>query len=139
MPPAGSGDPEDPIAKITTYDEQGNALSCAKPEPHCDGAKEPSIEFRDACRLAGYRIMQCGCQQVCSGKVSGEKLGYDPEGAEKPCPPAKDDCTPPETSAAFQDACAESGHKFVVCGCEWLCAGKLKHPPAGSPGSPDSP
>ena len=72
--------------------------------------------------------MRCGCDDVCTGNVKRQKQAYDAAGKAKACAPAQPDCSPPDGSAAFQDACTESGHKFVVCGCEWLCSGKLKKP-----------
>ena len=53
--------------------------------------------------------MQCGCSNVCTGRRKGSKSGYDADSREKPGPPEQKDCSPPDTSAAFQDACTESG------------------------------
>ncbi len=133
--PGASGSPAsgDPIAGTPAWDEHGKKISCALPEPHCPGSKQASIEFQDQCRLAGFRMIQCGCDNLCTGNVSTPKEAYDSKNVAKPCAPAKEDCSPPDTSAAFQDACSDAGHKFVVCGCEWLCAGKLKGPVAETP------
>jgi hypothetical protein len=118
----------DPIAGTPVYDERGQKSACAPPKPSCPDAAATSIDFKDRCRLAGYRVMQCGCDELCTGNIASEKLGYDAQNTAKACEPENKDCTPPETSAAFQDACTESGHRFVVCGCEWLCSGKLPSP-----------
>ena len=135
--PAPSGRPSlgDPIAGTTVYDETGASRACEPPKASCPDARS-TPEFRDQCRLAGFRIMQCGCDQVCTGDVKKQKLAYDANNKAKACAPAQADCSAPETSAAFQDACSESGHKFVVCGCEWLCAGPLRKPAAASPQLP---
>ncbi|MFO0567474.1 MAG: hypothetical protein U0263_17585 [Polyangiaceae bacterium] len=115
------------------YDAGGKELTCTQPDRSCV-APEASTDFKDKCKLAGFRIMQCGCAMVCTGNASAsEKQGYDAQNQAKACAEERKDCTPPETSAAFQDACSESGHKFMVCGCEWLCSGKLKAPVSTSP------
>ena len=130
--PTPSGKPSlgDPIAGTTVYDATGASHACEPPKASCPESEQSTPEFRDQCRLAGFRIMQCGCNQVCTGNVKKQKQAYDANNKAKPCAPAQADCSPPETSAAFQDACSESGHKFVVCGCEWLCAGPLRKPAA---------
>lgn len=124
--------PKDRMAGQTVFDPSGKELTCAPPEKTCAPSDVP-IEFKDKCKLAGYRVMQCGCSTVCTGNVAAGKKGWDAQNREKACAPEQKDCTPPETSAAFQDACSESGHPFMVCGCEWLCAGKLKKPVPASP------
>ncbi len=120
------------MAGQSVYDVSGKQLTCTPPERSCAPSDVP-IEFKDKCKLAGFRVMQCGCSTVCTGNVTSGKKGYDAQNREKPCAPEQKDCTPPETSAAYQDACSESGHKFMVCGCEWLCSGKLKQPVSSSP------
>lgn len=140
--PAASGEREslgDPIAGTKVFDEKGNEKGCVPPEPRCAEDKQPSMEFKDRCRLAGFRLMTCGCETVCSGNVSGERKAYNAKNEQKICAPAKEDCSPPETSAAYQDACTEAGHKFVVCGCEWLCSGKLTGPVSATPPPPEDP
>lgn len=76
--------------------------------------------------MGGYQIRQCGCSEVCTGNVMKEKAFYDADGNPKECVPEDSSCTPPDTSAAFQDACNDAHNKLVVCGCEWLCDGPLK-------------
>ena len=110
------------LADSQVYDESGQARACEPPKASCAPAPRP-VEFLDHCRLAGYQVRKCGCEELCGGKVTSSKQAYDAQGKAKDCAPAKNDCTTPETSAAFQDACNEHGHKLVVCGCEWLCKG----------------
>lgn len=124
--------PKDRMAGSKVFDALGHELSCAPPGKACKPSDEPA-DFRDACKLAGFRVMKCGCNMVCTGNFKREKTAYDAENNEKACVAEQKDCTPPETSAAFQDACTESGHPFVVCGCEWLCGGKLKRPVSKTP------
>jgi hypothetical protein len=126
--------PKDRMAGQKVFDTQGKELTCTPPETSCPPADVP-IEFKDKCKLAGFRVMQCGCSAVCTGNAAAGKTGYDAQNREKPCAPEQKDCTPPDTSAAFQDACTESKHQFKVCGCEWLCDGKLKHPVSSAPAS----
>lgn len=128
--PSGSGQrvSGDPIAGTPSFDATGAERACALPEASCAERSPAPLEFKDRCRLAGYRMIQCGCDELCTGNVAKKKLGYDALNAPKPCEPEQKDCAPPDTSAAFQDACTESGHRFVVCGCEWLCSGKLSAP-----------
>ena len=123
--------PKDRMAGQKVYDAGGKELICAPPDRSCTPGDVP-LAFKDECRLAGFRIMQCGCSNVCTGRRKGSKSGYDADSREKPCPPEQKDCSPPDTSAAFQAACTESGHKLMVCGREWLCKGKLKHPVSGT-------
>jgi hypothetical protein len=104
------------------YDAEGNAAECAAPQEECPDAKV-NADFKDRCRLLGYRLMRCGCEDACSGNVKKEEKFFDSSGKEKSCAPEQEGCTPPETSAKFQDACTDSRHKLVVCGCEWLCNG----------------
>lgn len=120
------GSPDEPLAGSTVYDELGQSHACEVPKNTCGEAKEPPREFKDKCALGGFRIVQCGCDQRCTGNAMAERLHYDANNTGKLCAKAKDNCEPPETSAAFQDACSGAGGKFVVCGCEWLCTDKLK-------------
>jgi hypothetical protein len=131
---ARASPPPDPVKGTPAWDEKGTEVACQPPEPRCENPSQPSIGFKDRCGLAGYRLIKCGCQILCTGNVSGEKKGYDQKGTEKTCEPPKPEC--PETAgggAAFQDACTESGHKLLECGCEWLCSGKLKKPIVAPP------
>jgi len=104
------------------YDADGNSTECAPPQEQCEGAKV-NADFKDRCRLLGYRVMRCGCEDACSGNVKKEEKFFDSAGKEKSCAPEQEGCSPPETSAKFQDACTDARHKLVVCGCEWLCNG----------------
>lgn len=112
------------------YDAQGNAFECAAPRDDCPAAKA-NPDFIDQCRLAGYRVLRCGCDELCAGKLKQQKDFYDASGKLRSCAPEQAGCSPPETSAKFQDACNDAHHKLVVCGCEWLCNG-----PLGSGSSP---
>lgn len=123
------------MAGQKVFDASGKELSCTPPEKGCVPPDAP-LEFKDQCKLGGFRLMQCGCAMVCTGNTAAGRTAYDARNQEKACAKETPDCTPPETSAAFQDACTESGHKFVVCGCEWLCSGKMKKP-AGSAAPPE--
>jgi hypothetical protein len=125
-PPAPSSTPLAAVEGATVFDASGAATTCAPPRADCpESHTDP--DFTDRCRLGGFQIRRCGCAEYCSGKVGANKNYYDASGAEKACAPAQKDCTPPETSAAFQDACNDGGQHLVVCGCEWLCDGPLKH------------
>ena len=119
--------PEDHPARAlvgaTVYDSRGASKVCASPEPNCPDARR-DVDFLDRCRLHGFQVRQCGCEQVCSGNVAQEKAYYDAQGKPRQCAPEQKDCTPKETSASFQDGCTDAGHKLVVCGCEWLCNGQ---------------
>jgi len=126
-PPATpSSTPLTAVEGATVYDAKGAGRTCAPPRSDCPPPR-PEPDFTDRCRLGGFQIRRCGCAEYCSGEVVANKKHYDASGAEKDCAPAQKDCTPPETSAAFQDACNDGGHHLVVCGCEWLCDGALKH------------
>ena len=107
------------------FDENGPAPACAPPKAECPEAT-PRTAFLDRCRLAGFRVRQCGCEQRCTGDVSALGRHYDADGHPLDCSPARADCTPPQASAAFQDACTERGFRLEVCGCEWLCSGDFK-------------
>ncbi len=114
------------VANARVYDRQGAAHACGAPQKACP-ASQPDREFFDACRLRGYYLRQCGCEQLCTGRITLAAPHYDARGDTKACAEERADCTPPETSARFQDACNDQGHRLVVCGCEWLCSG----PPSG--------
>ena len=124
---APSTSPRSPgdLAGATVYDANGDAKACEPPKPDCP-RDASSLEFRDKCRLEGYQLRRCGCETVCSGNVMAPKMHYDAEGNAKECAPEEAECTPPDTTAAFQDACGEAHHRLVVCGCEWLCDGEPK-------------
>ena len=111
------------LVGATVYDSRGASKVCAAPEPNCPDARRDA-DFLDRCRLHGFQVRQCGCEQVCSGNVAQEKPHYDARGKPRQCAPEKPACTPKETSASFQDSCTDAGHKLVVCGCEWLCNGQ---------------
>jgi hypothetical protein len=115
----------DDVAAAKVYDEQGNASACAPPQAECP-ALPVSNAFLDHCRLAGFQVRQCGCEARCGGNVAALTRHYDADGRVEDCAPARDDCTPPQASAAFQDACSEHGYRLDVCGCAWLCSGDFK-------------
>jgi hypothetical protein len=117
-----------PASKLdgaTVYDASGQAKSCEPPRADCPAARSDA-KFRDSCRSAGYQIRRCGCENVCSGKVDMHPAHYDARGQAQECAPAKSGCEPPDTPAAFQDACNDAKHHLVVCGCAWLCDGPPK-------------
>lgn len=118
-------EPGDQLAGATVYDAAGTATACQPPRSDCTGAPTDR-HLAEQCQLGGYQIRQCGCAQLCSGNVAKANLHYDEVGNAKPCAPVQNDCTPPDTSAAFQDACTDAHHRLEVCGCEWLCSGAPK-------------
>jgi hypothetical protein len=113
---------------MRVYDARGQAHACQAPRANC-AERAAAPDFHDACRLRGYYVRQCGCDMLCTGQVTLEKQHYDSRGAPRPCAPEAPECTPPETSAAFQDACTDGGNKLAICGCEWLCTGPLQSRP----------
>jgi hypothetical protein len=121
------GLPSEPSARLegaTVYDANGQSKSCHPPREDCPKARS-DIKFQDRCRSAGYQVRRCGCETVCSGKVA-QRTHYDARGQAQDCAPAQAGCQPPDTPAAFQDACNDAGHHLVTCGCAWLCDGPLK-------------
>jgi hypothetical protein len=104
------------------YDARGASKACATPQPSCPDAGRDA-DFLDRCRLKGFQVRQCGCEQLCTGNVANQEKFYDARGKPQECKPEQSDCTPKDTSASFQDGCTDGGHKLVVCGCEWLCDG----------------
>jgi hypothetical protein len=112
------------VAGTRVFDAAGVAHACQAPLASCSKTAIER-EFLDDCRLHGYFVRQCGCSELCTGRVPRAKH-YDARGAAKECAPERPECTPAETSSAFQDACAERGHRLVLCGCEWLCSGPLQ-------------
>ncbi len=125
-PPEPIEAPIDRIAAAPVYDATGAQLSCEPPREAC-GKLENAPDFLDRCRIGGWQVRRCGCKDMCSGKVEMHPQYWDESGAQQACEKEAPDCTAPETSAKFQDACADAGHKLVVCGCAWLCTGEPKH------------
>ena len=119
-----SEEPRHPAAG-TVYDAHGEGKTCAPPQDGCATSKR-NPDFTDKCRLRGFQTIRCGCETMCTGNVMNKELFYDAAGGTRECAPVDDACTPPETSAAFQDACANAHHRLVTCGCEWLCDGPPK-------------
>jgi hypothetical protein len=113
------------LAAAKVYDDKGNAAVCGPAGAGC-APLPASSDFLDRCRLAGFRVLQCGCDARCTGDVVLATRHWDAAGQARECAPATRDCTPPQASAAFQDACAEHGYRLDVCGCEWLCSGDFK-------------
>jgi hypothetical protein len=107
------------------YDAGGKARDCATPRNDCAGGSAVNRDFLDQCSLHGYRVIQCGCESLCTGDVSSAKHQYDASGHVKDCAPADASCNATPAPAAFQDACAEKGFKMSQCGCEWLCSGDV--------------
>jgi hypothetical protein len=117
-----SAEKEDKLA----FDETGKGKKCDKPKSNCDEVKDPSLDFKEKCREGGFRIKQCGCENLCSGNINGDRQGYTSKNDMKTCKGPSDKCETPETSAAYQDACDAVGGEMMECGCEWLCSKKLK-------------
>ncbi len=117
-----SADKEDKLA----FDESGKGTKCETPKSTCDEVTEPSLDFKEKCREAGYRMKQCGCDNLCSGNIKGDRQGYSSKNELKTCKGPSDNCEQQETSAAYQDGCDMAGGEMMECGCEWLCSKKLK-------------
>jgi hypothetical protein len=108
------------------YGESGTGKKCDTPSSSCDEVKEPSLDFKEKCREAGFRMKQCGCENLCSGNINGDRTGYTRKNEYKTCKHTDDKCETQETSAAYQDACENAGGEMMECNCEWLCSKKLK-------------
>jgi len=109
------------------YDESGKGKKCDTPSSSCDEVKDPSLDFKEKCRESGFRMKQCGCENLCSGNINADRTGYTKKNEFKTCKNTDDDkCEQQETSAAYQDACESAGGEMMECGCEWLCSKKLK-------------
>ena len=113
------------LAGVKVFDEQGNASTCGPPKADCPPLPA-SNDFLDRCRLAGFVVRQCGCEARCAGDVAALSRHYNADGHLAECTPARSDCTPPQASTSFQDACSERGFRLDVCGCDWLCSGDFK-------------
>jgi hypothetical protein len=108
------------------FDEAGKGTKCEDPKSNCDEVTEPSLDFKEKCREAGFRMKQCGCDNLCSGNIKGDRQGFTSKNEQKTCKTGDDKCEQQETSAAYQDACDMAGGELMECGCEWLCSKKLK-------------
>jgi hypothetical protein len=117
-----SAEKEDKLA----YDEDGHGKKCDTPSSSCDEVKDTSLDFKEKCREGGFRMKQCGCENLCSGNINGQKVGFNSKNEQRICKDSKDNCQVEETSAAYQDACDMTGGEMMECGCEWLCSKKLK-------------
>ncbi|HEV8548693.1 MAG TPA: hypothetical protein VGQ57_06695 [Polyangiaceae bacterium] len=115
-------DKEDKLA----FDESGKGRKCDTPKSSCDEVKDPSLDFKEKCREAGFRMKQCGCDNLCSGNINGDRTGYTSKNQLKTCHGPGENCQEHETSAAYQDACDGVGGEMMECGCEWLCSKQLK-------------
>lgn len=115
------------------YDEEGHGKKCDTPKSSCDEVKDPSLDFKEKCREAGFRMKQCGCDNLCSGNINGQHIGFNSKNEQKICKDSKENCQVEETSAAYQDACDSVGGEMMECGCEWLCSKKLKEAIAAPP------
>jgi hypothetical protein len=123
-----SGEDDD----ASVYDEDGAKHHCRIEKSDCKDIKLATAEFEEQCLVEGHRIVRCGCRDYCSGNARSGELHYDAKNQGTLCEPARE-CEPTQTSAAFQDTCAESGGRFVQCGCAWRCSRKLKFPVAERP------
>jgi hypothetical protein len=115
------------------FDEEGKGQRCDAPKSSCEEVKDPSLDFKEHCRVAGFRIKQCGCTNLCTGNVNGDRVGYDQKNRQSPCTNGKEGCEAPETSAAFQDACTDAGGEMLECNCQWMCSKLLKKPLPDAP------
>ena len=122
----------------SVYDEDGAKHHCRLESSECKDIKLASEEFEEQCLVEGFRIVRCGCKDYCSGNPRSGELHYDMNNQAALCEPARE-CEPTQTSAAFQDTCAESGGRFVQCGCVWRCSRKLKYPVSERPAPPEPP
>ena len=108
------------------FDEDGHGKKCDTPSSSCDEVKDTSLDFKEKCREAGFRMKQCGCENLCSGNINGQRVGFNSKNEQRICKDSKENCQVEETSAAYQDACDMTGGEMMECGCEWLCSKKLK-------------
>jgi hypothetical protein len=108
------------------FDEDGHGKKCDTPSSSCDEVKDPSLDFKEKCREGGFRMKQCGCENLCTGNINGQRVGYNSKNQQGICKDSKENCQVQETSAAYQDACDMTGGEMMECGCEWLCSKKLK-------------
>lgn len=109
------------------FDEDGKGKKCEDPKSTCDEVTDPSLDFKEKCREAGFRMKQCGCDNLCTGNIKGDRHGYSSKNQLKTCKTdSKETCEMQETSAAYQDACDGVGGEMMECGCEWLCSKKLR-------------
>jgi hypothetical protein len=115
------------------YDSEGNSKPCPEPRSNCEETIDATLDFKDRCSEAGFSMQLCGCEQLCMGNIVGKRQGFDAQNKEKGCEAPSEKCELPETSAAFQDGCSESGGKLMECECEWLCSDKLKEPVPAAP------
>jgi len=118
-----SAEKEDKLA----FDEEGKGKKCENPKSSCDEVTDPSLDFKEKCREGGYRMKQCGCDNLCTGNIKGDQQGYTSKNQMKTCRDTADKCEMQETSAAYQDACDMVTGEMMECGCEWLCSKKLKN------------
>lgn len=123
--PASSAQATDPLAELSAFDAKGKKTACDLPRSDCP-ERSVDADFNDQCRRRGFRVVRCGCEDRCSGRVTTAEKHYDSTGKLRSCAPEAAGCSPPETSAAFQDSCTDGGNELVVCGCEWLCNGPLR-------------
>lgn len=122
----------------SVYDADGDKHHCRMESSECKDIKLASEEFEEQCLKEGFRIVRCGCKDYCSGNPRSGELHYDMNNQGALCEPARE-CEPTQTSADFQDTCAESGGRFVQCGCAWRCSRKLKYPVSERPKPPEPP
>jgi hypothetical protein len=121
----GASEASDDGASV--FDEDGGAHHCRLESSECTDIQQASEDFEERCQVEGFHIVRCGCKDYCSGNSRSGELHYDIKNEGSLCEPARE-CEPTQTSAAFQDTCAESGGRFVQCGCAWRCSRKLKRP-----------
>jgi hypothetical protein len=111
------------LREAEVYDATGQSKACEPQSDQC-AAPKTDTDLQARCTLAGFRMVHCGCEMLCTGKPqAAEKMMYDAEGKAKGCAKPSAECSPPPASAAYQDACNDKGYKLEVCGCEWLCSG----------------
>lgn len=108
------------------FDEDGHGKKCDTPSSSCDEVKDPSLDFKEKCREGGFRMKQCGCENLCTGNINGQRIGFNSKNEQHICKDSKENCQVEETSAAYQDACDMTGGEMMECGCQWLCSKKLK-------------
>jgi hypothetical protein len=128
------GHPALRLVRAPVFDARGESVACELPRRDCAKAREDPA-FVENCRLAGFQTRRCGCATYCAGRVPAAPVHHDEAGRRVACEPPMSDCTPPETSARFQDACEAAHHKLVLCGCAWVCTGPFDAGPAPNPGA----
>jgi hypothetical protein len=55
------------------YDARGEAKNCTREARACGANPASNAQFEDACIAAGHRLVQSGCEWLCSGKAAAPR------------------------------------------------------------------